>query len=208
MSRLLLRVKGPRAEELLGHALGIDVNWRQDAMELTIGRRELLGVWELILMTRHRHCFDRQNKVFALHAFIQRLVPRFCAPDYRKSLNKILLETLSKLRQYDPVVIRNFMCLWLLRASNGEDDFAAKQFTNRTFFCTDTGLLETCLDRLQEGDVIAISPDLPHRFVVRKRLGLSGAPHHYCVVELEDMTVDDQLSNEIHEAPLTEIYIH
>lgn len=80
--------------------------------------------WELlslITMTNPRKCFDPRDKIFALHPFLQELVPGICAPDYRKSLDDVLFETLSKIYQHAPSFIRLFIIYWPLRGSSVED---------------------------------------------------------------------------------------
>jgi hypothetical protein len=91
---------------------------------------------------------------------------------------------------------------------------AAKYFTNKSFFWTDTGLFGTCSDRLQEGDTIVLSTEFCRPCAVRTRPDPSGESNHYHMVDwvfvdgLEGATMDAQLMSEVEETPLSDIYIH
>ncbi|CAG9977965.1 unnamed protein product [Clonostachys byssicola] len=99
---------------------GYDLSLQLTAMgEILAGPREL-SVAKLFQMTIHRNCYNPRDKIFALHSFFQKLVPGICAPDYRKSVDDVLLETLSKLHQHMPPLIRHLMATWGFRASRVE----------------------------------------------------------------------------------------
>ncbi|CAH0058538.1 unnamed protein product [Clonostachys solani] len=112
---------------------------------------------KLFIMTIHRKCLEPRDKIFALHPFIQELVPEICAPDYSKSPDKVLLETLSKFHQSSPFRTQVFMNYWPIRASGVEDasfpswlpDITATGFP----FIMDQGLESTTL-RISEDFLI------------------------------------------------------
>jgi hypothetical protein len=99
-------------------------------------------------------------------------------------------------------------------AFHHEFKFAAKYFTNKSFFWTDTGLFGTCSDRLREGDTIVLSTEFCRPCAVRTHPDPSGESNHYHMVDwvfvdgLEGATMDAQVMSEVEETPLSDIYIH
>ncbi|CAH0025435.1 unnamed protein product [Clonostachys rhizophaga] len=125
----LLGANEPEAQELLRLVdarlapLFLDFNLcnRMLIMDSILSRPREFSILVVFYMTKHRDCFDPRDKIFALVPFIQQPVPVVSEPDYRRSLDDVLLETLSKIYQRSPGMIHRFMALWPLRASSVQD---------------------------------------------------------------------------------------